>query len=189
MPRVSRRVSSLLALALAGATVAISGPSHADNASTHSCPNAGDMWAGARQAGMATNPYEDESGSAQAPSTASTTLWPARAVSGDGTVDLDGDGKADAVSLIMQTSGDATVAIRRGYDGQVIWQWSPGAGQCYIGLGVMRIGKPARPGVVLAYAESGATRSTLHLTAIEPLTGKTLWTWAETPLQRLTALV
>jgi hypothetical protein len=91
---------------------------------------------------------------------------------------LDGDGRPDAISVLLQQSGDATVAVRRGTDGHVIWQWSPQVHQCYIGAIAMRIGAPARPGIVLAYASQGTPMVTLHLVGIEPVTGEHLWEWS-----------
>ncbi|MDX6288092.1 MAG: hypothetical protein QOG53_3577 [Frankiales bacterium] len=96
----------------------------------------------------------------------------------DGTADLDGDGAQDVVTLEDDGDGFATVAVRRGADGIQLWSATVSS---LLAIVPMRVGAPARPGVVLVTGGSDAPAERTSMSAYDGRTGKQIWGHKYTP--------
>ena len=105
-------------------------------------------------------------------------LYPAREISPDKTSDFDGDGRGDVIEM-NYTGGPTTLTIRRGVDGHALWSRTDAN---LVGFVPLRVGKPVRPGLVVASLATGklknhpTTTSLLTVSALDGRTGSALWT-------------
>jgi hypothetical protein len=102
-------------------------------------------------------------------------LKPAATISPDGSSDLDGDGRADLIEVAYRYKTtrfhgleSVTFTVRRGFDGHVLWSLTDSTGNSppTNSWAVVRLGKPARPGLLVTYPS---------LAAYDGRTGAMLW--------------
>jgi hypothetical protein len=151
-----RPVLTLAALGIVVGVLTPGPPAHAATGDDTSCGYNSDyvgVGAGAR-------PYLD--------------LFTARELSADGTSDLDGDGLGDVIQWTADP-GLSTITARRGVTGAALWSHNA---RDFVGVIPMRVGSPARPGVVVEYYCPNGNLVSLHLKAYDGRTGTELWHWS-----------
>jgi hypothetical protein len=110
-------------------------------------------------------------------------VLPLRRLSPDGTSDFSGDGRADVVEF-RKTQDDESLAFRAGNDGHILWRWHQAN---LVGFVPVRVGAPARPGVVIAwvtpFVQAGlGPMVTLNVAAYDGLSGTTVWAYTHNDL-------
>lgn len=103
-------------------------------------------------------------------------LFTARELSPDGTSDLDRDGLGDTIEWTADQPL-STITARRGVDGAALWSH---IAQDFVAVIPMRVGTPARPGVVVEYYCPKGSLVSLHLKAYDGKSGQQLWQWSAT---------
>ncbi|MDX6286447.1 MAG: hypothetical protein QOG53_1932 [Frankiales bacterium] len=178
MRRTARRIVVALVLVVASAGIAL--PSVAlENAPGNRTPTWKSEREHASDAGM-TTPSGNRYRTGTSPE---YKVHPVADISPDGTADLDGDGAGDVIE-VNHAGTTTAVTIRRGSTGVRLWGVTR---RNLIGLVPMRVGSPARAGVVVAWMNEPSTVPgpvgsaprlyVLHLTAYDGRTGTVLWHW------------
>jgi hypothetical protein len=111
--------------------------------------------------------------------------YSAGSLSDDGSADLDGDRLGDIVQKTTDGS-DTTFGVRRSSDGHLLWQHTTQLQIAHVR--VLRVGQPARPGLLVetftSVLKPGTNPSvydeTVQLLAYDGRTGQQLWQWQRT---------
>ncbi len=104
-------------------------------------------------------------------------VLPLSLISPDGTIDVTGDGGEDFLQITDDGRNPAALVLRRGTDGSKSWATQ---GSRVLDIFAMRVGVPARPGLVVVTDSTGAAQqrvggSRRTITAYDGRTGATLW--------------